>query len=120
MPVIDPHAAARSIVVLILIGLFAWGMFESRASAQGQQSLRDWFNSLKSPAGGVCCHNFDGISLEEADWRSGPNGYQVVANGKWIDVPPDTVVNEPNRLGRAHLWLKHDGSVRCFIPGALT
>lgn len=96
-------------LVLIAVGL------QDRARGQ---SLRDWFNSLRSPAGSVCCVDFDGRSLEEADWRIGPNGYQVLAAGKWIDVPADAVVAGPNRLGRAHLWLRPDGGVRCFIPGS--
>lgn len=99
-------------LVLIAVGV------SDRARGQ-QQSLRDWFNSLRSPAGSVCCVDFDGRSLEEADWRIGPNGYQVLANGRWIDVPDDALVSGPNRLGRAHLWLRHDGTVRCFIPGPL-
>jgi len=86
--------------------------------ARAQTSLRDWFNQLKSPGGGICCHNFDGISLDEADWRMSGGKYQVVVQDKWVDVPADTVVTEPNRLGRAHLWLRPDNTVRCFIPGA--
>jgi len=89
------------------------------ATPAQSQSLREWFNGLKSPGGGICCHNFDGVSLDEAEWRMSGDKYQVIVNGKWIDVPKDTVVTEPNRLGRAHLWLKPDGTPRCFIPGAM-
>lgn len=89
--------------------------------AHGQQpSLREWFNSLQSPAGGVCCHNFDGISLEEDNWRTANGRYEVFVHGAWIEVPPLNVVTVPNRLGRAHLWLRPDGTVRCFMPGALS
>lgn len=84
------------------------------------QDLRSWFNQLRSPAGGLCCHNFDGISLEEDAWRTTGQGYQVLVEGKWIDVPDLNVVTEPNRLGRAHVWLRVDGTVRCFMPGQLS
>lgn len=87
--------------------------------ARAQESLREWFNKLQNQQGHVCCHNFDGISMEETDWRTGNGKYQVLVKGQWIDVPPHAVVAVPNRLGRAHLWLNADGGVRCFIPGAL-
>ena len=119
MPILDPHAAARFVVVLIIAGLVAWGLFESRAEAQ-QPSLKEWFNSLRSPAGLVCCHNFDGISLEEDEWRPHGDKYQVRFKGEWIDVPESALITEPNRLGRAHLWMNANGTVRCFIGGALT
>jgi hypothetical protein len=89
--------------------------------ARGQQpNLREWFNGLSSPAGGICCHNFDGISLEEDSWRTANGSYEVYVHGVWIVVPPMNVVTVPNRLGRAHLWLRTDGTVRCFIPGSLS
>ena len=105
---------------MIRAGLFIATLLLSGSAVAQNQSLRDWFNSLRNPLGQVCCHNFDGISLEEAEWRIGSNGYQAYANGKWIDVPEDALVSEPNRLGRAHLWLRPDGTVRCFMPGSMT
>jgi hypothetical protein len=102
----------RALVVAIMLALIA--------PAFAQQSLRDWFNSLKSPGGGICCRDFDGLSLEEDTWRTSGDHYQVLVKGQWIDVPESSVVNEPNRLGRAHVWLRYDGSVRCFLPGTLS
>lgn len=103
----------RGVVALTLLAISV------PAGAQ-EQSLREWFNQLKNPLGQVCCHNFDGVSLDEADWRMSAGKYQVLVQGKWIDVPADALVSVPNRLGRAHLWLKPDGTPRCFIPGAMT
>lgn len=104
---------------ILLTAAILSALFAAVAGKVKAQTLREWFNSLSSPAGGVCCHNFDGLSLEEDTWRTANGGYQVLINGKWVDVPPGNVVNVPNRLGRAHLWLKGDGSIRCFIPGSL-
>lgn len=102
-------------VTFAMLAIWAWP-----ARGQQPQPLREWFNSLSSPAGGICCHNFDGISLEEDTWRADGGKYQVLVDGKWLDVPDLNVVTVPNRLGRAHLWMTPDGRVRCFIPGALT
>lgn len=113
-------ANIRLVFVVMVIAIIGCGVMFFVTLAHGQQpSLREWFNSLSSPAGGICCHNFDGLSLEEDAWRTQGGKYQVFVDGKWIDVPELNVVTVPNRLGRAHLWLKADGTVRCFIPGAL-
>lgn len=97
-------------------------MAATTAAAQ-ETTLREWFNKLQSPAGGLCCHNFDGISLEEENWRTANGQYEVFVFGAWIKVPDQNLVTYPdnngNRLGRAHLWLRGDGSVRCFMPGSL-
>ncbi len=99
-------------LVIIAIGV------ADRARGQDRQGLREWFNSLRNQVNVQCCMDFDGRSLEEADWRIAGDKYQVSVEGKWIDVPPEALVTVPNRLGRAHLWLKYDGGVRCFIPGS--
>lgn len=101
----------------LLYVLLCLGILGGTTSAQG---LREWFNSLQNPKGQLCCHNFDGISLDETDWRGAGGKYQVLVEGKWVDVPETSLLLEPNRLGRAHLWLNPDKTVRCFIPGALT
>lgn len=116
------HDRALRIYQFALIACVAvaiWVVFVEKAKGQ-EKSLREWFNSLSSPAGGQCCLNFDGASLDEAQWRTTPSGYQVVIDGKWVDVPDGNLVTVPNRLGRAHLWLRDDGSIRCFIPGPLS
>jgi hypothetical protein len=104
------------LVVCLLSALFIMAITRSYGQ---EQSLREWFNSLRSPAGGVCCHNFDGISLDEAEWRNAGGKYEVLIEGKWVEVPEPNLVTAPNRLGRAHLWLRPDGGIRCFIPGVM-
>lgn len=110
-------------LVFVLLGMAFIGtvlMFFISVAHGQPPSLREWFNSLQSPAGGVCCHNFDGASLEEDQWRVVGGHYEVFANGVWMTVPDLNVVTVPNRLGRAHLWLRSDGTVRCFMPGTLS
>jgi len=105
------------ILPAIVFGLFLMAM--TRSYGQQPQSLREWFNTLRSPAGGICCHNFDGQSLDEAEWRNAGGKYEVFIEGKWVEVPELNLVLVPNRLGRAHLWLRPDGGIRCFIPGVM-
>ena len=38
-----------------------------------------------------------------------------------MDVPNDTVIREPNRIGRPVVWYYYDGGkvvIRCYLPGA--
>ena len=40
--------------------------------------------------------------------------------GHWVDVPDETVIHGPNKLGHAEVWYYHVNglpAVRCFLPG---
>jgi hypothetical protein len=47
--------------------------------------------------------------------------------GRWIDVPDDAVITEPNRAGRTMVWpyMAVGGAdsprteIRCFMPGSM-
>lgn len=88
--------------------------------ASKAQTLREWFDSLKNQRGEVCCFNFDGQSVDDLGWKIERGKYHVWYNGAWNEIPDEAVVTVPNRLGRAHIWMRGDGSVRCFIPGPLS
>lgn len=111
----QPWAVIAAVVVILAVSSFIAG----RASAQ---TIKEWFNSLSSVGGGVCCYDYDGIKLSERDWEGGKT-YRIIIDEEWVDVPPDRVVQEPNRLGVAFEWHYYsDGKpvVRCFIPGTLS
>jgi hypothetical protein len=82
--------------------------------------LKAWFDGLASGKG-LCCSFADGVSVENVDWDTQNGRYRVRLNGKWIVVPDDAVVTEPNRFGQAVVWPYQDGAgvtqIRCFIPG---
>jgi hypothetical protein len=47
----------------------------------------------------------------------------VRLENKWVDVPDDALITEPNRAGRTMVWpIRFDNqiSIRCFIPGSMT
>lgn len=93
--------------------------------------LKSWFDSLASGRG-PCCSFADGYRIDDVDWEiqcatiAGEQqcGYRVRIGGRWIDVPPEAVVQEPNRAGNAVVW-PYEGAdgqtqIRCFLPGAGT
>lgn len=87
-----------------------------------QSPLKPWFDSLRSGKG-PCCSDADGYVVKEVDWESKDGHYRVRLDGKWIDVPDDAVLTQPNLYGQTMVWpMRYDGevSIRCFIPGPLT
>lgn len=86
------------------------------------EPLADWFKSLASKKG-PCCSDADHNALKDTDWRSASGHYQVYIDGKWLDVPPEAVVETPNRFGQTVVWLYHVNGmpvIRCFLPGSMT
>jgi hypothetical protein len=84
--------------------------------------LHDWFNRLASGRG-LCCSMADGEAVADPDWESKEGHYRVRLDNKWVDVPDDAVVTEPNRAGRTMVWptwIGADVSIRCFMPGSMT
>jgi len=81
-----------------------------------QSPLKGWFDSLKSKKG-FCCSEADGRETEY-DIRS--DKYWVPVKGVWTQVPDEALITEPNRLGRAVVWLDQLERIRCFIPASGT
>lgn len=88
-------------------------------------ALKGWFDSLKSKDGISCCADFDGHP-PEAVWET-EDGYKVQIEGQWVNVPPDALLNTPNKYGKAVVWYWTETGqdnvkifhVRCFLAGAL-
>jgi hypothetical protein len=72
------------------------------------------------------------VSIEDVDWGTEPVAdgdkttirYWVNLDGKKIVVPPEAVITEPNKFGRAVVWPYQDfeggqyvTQIRCFMPG---
>jgi hypothetical protein len=88
--------------------------------------LNEWFNRLASGKG-LCCSFADGSVVSDVDWESKDGHYRVRLEGRWIDVPDDAVITEPNRAGRTMVWpytadrgTDHPYTeIRCFMPGSM-
>ena len=110
-----------SLPVLMLCGLIS--LAQARDDGRYAQSpLKNWFNSLKNQTGVPCCDTADGRRIDDADVEMKPDGYYVRVDGVWYPVPPDAVINVPNRAGVPIVWpfvdQKGKMQIRCFIPGA--
>jgi hypothetical protein len=117
---------------------------EHHISDQRRAELNEWFNTVKSGRG-PCCSNGDGDVVSDSDWVSQDkpgshyrvklpyDGNSLISNrfmtdGKnydwrWVDVPDDAVVTQPNLYGRTMVWpVMGEGSkmIRCFMPGSMT
>jgi len=87
--------------------------------------LNEWFNRLTSGKG-LCCSFADGSVVSDVDWESKDGHYRVRLEGRWVDVPDDAVITEPNRAGRTMVWpYTYRGTdpphlgIRCFMPGSM-
>lgn len=115
---------ANTPICIMAIGMVL--IFTSMAFAHDHDrpGLGDWYSGLRSGRG-PCCDGpgKDATHLESDDWESRDGHYRVRIEGKWLDVPDDAVLKEPNKDGRTLVWLWRmmgEPQVRCFIPGALT
>jgi hypothetical protein len=82
----------------------------------------EFFRSLTNQQGASCCDGSDGYRLEDPDWEVTGNGYRVRIQGQWIDVPPQAVVRQQNKVGFPVVWPVMIGGkieIRCFMPAAM-
>jgi hypothetical protein len=111
----------RAVAILALCAL-AEAAF---AHDPGRPELNGWFDHLASGKG-LCCSLSDGLAVADPDWESRAGHYRVRIDDRWIDVPDEAVITEPNLDGRTMVWpLKRDDPgddpiIRCFMPGPLT
>jgi hypothetical protein len=103
----------------------------ARAADHGQlgptsPDVKAWASTLENKLKEGCCSTADGWKPEEVEYDMKGNKYRVKIDGEWYEVPPDAVVDVPNRFGFAVVWyyrswvngIKPSVSIRCFIPGA--
>lgn len=108
--------------ILLIVGLLFVSATRARAGASEFRSndpvLKKWFDDLKNDRGESCCFDWDGLGVDDIDWRRREQ-FELRHGGKWTAVPDDLVVKEPNRVKRAIVWYRPDGSIRCFLPGSM-
>lgn len=117
---------ALGVMAALLIGALVAHAHDDGRYAGMNPAMHAWFDSLASGKG-PCCSFADGVSIRDVDWDTqadahGDVHYRVRLNERWIDVPPQAVVTEPNKLGPAVVWPYQDTDgttqIRCFLPGA--
>jgi hypothetical protein len=88
--------------------------------------VKAWANSLTNKLREGCCSTADGWKPQEVEYDIKGKHYRVKIEGEWYDVPPEAVIQGPNRFGFPVVWyfqtwlsgIKPSISIRCFIPGA--
>src|SRR5206468_4962730 len=106
----------------IVIGLVGSVRARDLDGRYANSPLKPWFDQLASGKG-LCCSMADGESVADPDWESKDGHYRVRLENRWIDVPDDALITEPNRAGRTMVWpMRFNGeiSIRCFMPGSMT
>lgn len=106
----------------LCFGLIAfYAHAHDRHAAPISKEMKQWFDGLKSGRG-PCCSDADGNVVKDADWRTKDGKYEVFVEGKWVEVPEDAVINQPNLYGQTMVWLMGapfgGTSIRCFMVGA--
>ncbi len=120
----------RSLFLLMALLLSGMPVSISVARDSGQYSdidpaTKNWVKGLTDKKGKSCCETADGHPAEY-EWDVSSRGYKVLIEGQWYPVPPEALIEEPNRLGYATVWYwwewEFDGRkthhIRCFLPGA--
>ena len=107
----------RLILLLLLLCSPALARDDGRYA---NSPLRGWFDSLRNKDKAYCCSDADG---RETDYEIRGLSYWVPINGEWTEVPDYAVITEPNKFGRAMVWLAtaaqdQPPKIRCFIPSS--
>ena len=115
----------RNIASLSVAAILLLSLESALARDDGRYAgspLKQWFDSLRSGKG-LCCSVADGLSVSDPDWESKGGHYRVRLDGKWIEVPDEAVITEPNRYGRTVVWPIEGPAgktIRCFLPGSMS
>jgi hypothetical protein len=97
-----------------LLGSMAFGAPPENADP----ALAPWFKSLAQPGTGVSCCSI--ADCRPVDMRITGSGYEIYVNDRWVDVPPEKVLQgKENPLGKPVACVLN-GQVLCFVPGIMT
>ena len=117
--------ASRIAALFLLVSVPALARYDGSVDPD----VHAWFEQQTSHGGKIlCCSEADGHVLAEEQWRTRNGQYQVLVDGKWLDVPRDAIVDPgvgPNPLARPIVWYRHlngfenEPTIDCFCPGTM-
>jgi hypothetical protein len=115
--VTSPHMTVllRALLIVAAVAAIAIGS-HARPPENTNLIYGLWFERLHQPATGLpCCSISD---CRQTDSRVVGSHYEALVEGKWLAVPPETVVEAmDNPTGRAVVcWLPWSG-ILCFVRG---
>jgi len=124
---VGPQATMGATLVFVFtilaLGFFFAGVKGAHAHDHARPDLNPWLKTLRNKHTVPCCDGSDATRLSDVDWDTKDGHYRVRLDGKWVDVPPEAVIEEPNRAGQTLVWpYFKDGMMvpRCFMPGSMT
>jgi hypothetical protein len=104
-------------IPLLLCGVL--GILALPATVRGHDSTGQYTQCLqtqRNERGGECCNGQDTIFLDDNQWRTAGDHYQVFYGSAWHDVPSWALsTTKENITGKAVLWLWR-GEPVCFKP----
>jgi hypothetical protein len=115
----------RGIVVilsLLLLGAPAYG--QSGHHGQGHAQNHDWYKELNQPGTTYsCCNartdkNPDGDCRPTRAYQTEDGTWRALLNGRWVPVPPKTVLQTLAPDGRSHICANPSGTIFCFLGGS--
>src|SRR5579871_2008190 len=115
----------RLLMIALLLSVAAVADAPARDYGQYRDfdpAIKEWVQRLTDKTGQGCCATADGHPAEY-EWDVAGNRYRVRIEGEWYVVPPEAVIDEPNKLGYATVWYWWDWSldgkktthIRCFL-----
>ena len=94
--------------------LLAAGAARSAPPPDADTALAPWFRSLQQPRTGLSCCSI--ADCRRVDARSSDDHYEVLIDGTWKPVPPETVLERSdNPTGRAVVCYTPARGILCFI-----
>ena len=89
--------------------------------AQADPGIQQWFQEQRVPGTAMrCCDDADGETVRE-EIRQGQYWITGEHFPVWTPVPPERVLQGPNKAGHPVAWWGIQGDVtfvRCYAPGA--
>ena len=114
-------ALVMAFLFILLISSISAGRDIDGRSAQMTDEQRDWVRGLKNHRDVPCCEETEGMDIPYRITQDGK--VEVKFENKWLPVPPDAMLNVPNKLGVARAWFARgpEGAiaVRCFLGGPM-
>ena len=114
----------KFILGLTTLAVLLTGIPAMAEEVRPSPAINEWVDGLRAPDGTHCCDLYDGQAIEAEDYEFRADGhFWVFFAGKYRKVENDSLILEPNRLGRAIVWPRYNefsGGVyiACFLPGA--
>jgi hypothetical protein len=118
-------AAALSLVLLgagLAVGL-QWAFAQDGGHGRGHAESHDWYRELKQPGTGYSCCNgtVNGVEGDCRPTRAYPQDdgtWKALLDGRWIIVPPRTVLKQLAPDGKSHICASKSGVIYCFLGGS--